>query len=140
MPTFKLRSHQVCIKEKKNVLCFSFLGNSNFSIQNFLFYKKNFWMADKMEKIASIPTEQFSTKFNKYKLISIRFSVSFCCCNDFRIAKNHDSVTTVRFCHDLLQLQHKNVNFLLLSWQKIFFKKIISPTVLEIWLYQLRSH
>ena len=36
-------------------------------------------MADKMEKIAPIPSVQFSSKSNGYKLRSVGFEVSFYC-------------------------------------------------------------
>ena len=42
-------------------------------------------MADKMEKIASIPSVQFSFKFNGYKLRSVGYEVSFCCHDDIFI-------------------------------------------------------
>ena len=53
-----------------------------------------------MEKIASIPTVQFSFKSDGYKLRSVRFNVSFCCHDDVFVATNRDGVATVRFRRD----------------------------------------
>ena len=39
-------------------------------------------MDDKMEKIASIPTEQFSFKSDGNKLRSVRFKLNFYCHNN----------------------------------------------------------
>ena len=55
-------------------------------------------MADKMEKIAPIPSVQFSSKSNGYKLRSVGFNISFYCHDDVFVAICRDSVAIRRNC------------------------------------------
>ena len=55
-------------------------------------------MADKMEKIAPIPSVQFSSKSNGYKLRSVGFNISFYCHDDIFVAIRRDSVAIRRDC------------------------------------------
>ena len=55
-------------------------------------------MDEKMEKIAPIPTVQFSFKSDGYKLRSVRFNVSFYCHDDVFVAIRRDSVAIRRDC------------------------------------------
>ena len=49
-------------------------------------------MDEKMEKIAPIPTVQFSFKSDGYKLRSVGFNVSFYCHDDVFVATNRDGI------------------------------------------------
>ena len=56
-----------------------------------------------MEKIALIPSVQFSSKSNGYKLKFVGFKVSFYCYDDVFVATNRDGVATLRFRCDSSQ-------------------------------------
>jgi len=77
-----------------------------------------------MEKIALIPIEQFSTKSDGYKLISVRFSVFA-----VMITRKLWQITTVWFYHDLSQFiaicrdcSAKMLIFCCCRDSKVFFK------------------
>ena len=57
-------------------------------------------MADKMEKIAPIPSVQFSSKSNGYKLRSVGFNISFYCHDDVFVATESRRIATLRFRRD----------------------------------------